>query len=152
MHLISCERETFLVRNISLENYLTLMYSSTWFYFIQCLISSSFIDHHCLPYVPFLIQFHQTLTKLSQFILQPTKIFVFVDFNINQGSSWCNSSSTPPPLQPPPPPHTHTHTHKHTHTQHTFMKGGTDPLKFDIIREIDNVCLKLGIDLKPLRS
>ena len=55
-----------------------LMCSFAWFYLIQCLLSSSFIDHDCLPYISFLIQFHQTLTKLFPFTLQPRYLLLLI--------------------------------------------------------------------------
>ena len=105
---------------------MTLMYSSAWFYFIQCLISSSFINHHCLPYIPFLIQFHQILTKLFQFIPQPRYLLLL----ISTLTTRAHSLTLP------------------TYTQYNFIKRANDPLKFGVIAEIEEICLKLGIKKK----
>ena len=110
------------------ETQMTFMYSSAWFYFIQCLISSSFIDHHCLLYVPFLIQFHQRLTKLFQSIHQPRYLSLLVSTLTTKAHSL-----TLPPW---------------AHTQHIFIKGANDPLKFGIIWEIEKNYLKLGTEKK----
>ena len=90
--------------------------------------SSSFIDHHCLPYVPFSIHFHQALTKLSQSIPQPK----YLSFLISTLTTSAHSVALPPCA----------------HTQHTFIKEGVDLLKFDVIEEIEKTCLRLGIKKK----